>query len=510
MAISGLNLPQDVPWERIATGAGMIDRVQAAGDGSVIFHSPTPNVWKPFLSIFSYLVPEEESQAYPGRRIVFLKIPITLTGIRPRIVRQAPQPGVDILDPVAGLGLEFEASTPYLPCYGALVHVAVYPMPVPKSQDWRKYPYIMDMEPKRREVFQATTESQQYLEGALDKVGFNKSSGSETTTGAGFNFGTSGVASGSNPIPLTGGYNHSTGVVANNASSTNIDWSREKRESLSYTSQINHIHQVQVAYHLGNNRVFLAIQPRPALDEREFLLVNGPRKLEGIQDFVLVVNAPADLDGFCVYAKVESAHIYEYYEDTPPDKGTLLVVSNEASTCMPFKPPKDKPWKPVSLEPRRLPQYREKDPHDRGLQLTDDLQVELEKTVKPIPRPKARTSGAARMALYNHYIEECVLRPLVNSVDSLERYAAPVHFARTRVAQIALTRILARLSPDDSRNLRLADIPTLDARIQERLRIAQIKSLRDLLVEGKGKRKTPAAKMEDLVRLRQEVLTLLF
>src|SRR6185436_9292865 len=124
MASFDLNLPRDVPWERIATSVGMIDRAQPDAAGGVIFHRATPNVWKPSLSIFAYVVPEEDSKDFPGRRIVYLKIPVTLTGIRPRIIRQAPQSGVNILDPMAGLALEFEASTPYLPCYGALVHVA--------------------------------------------------------------------------------------------------------------------------------------------------------------------------------------------------------------------------------------------------------------------------------------------------------------------------------------------------------------------------------------------------
>jgi hypothetical protein len=60
------------------------------------------------------------------------------------------------------------------------------------------------MEPKRKEIYQAVTESQQYLEGSTSQLAFGKTAASEASTQVGFNFGTKGTG-GEYAVPIEAG-----------------------------------------------------------------------------------------------------------------------------------------------------------------------------------------------------------------------------------------------------------------------------------------------------------------
>ena len=78
-------------------------------------------------------------------------------------------------------------------------------------------------------------------------------------------------------------------------------------------------HQLN-SYHLGTNRAVFYVLPRPhivqlnsenpeEIDRSTF--VDGPRLLEGVQEFFLVVLRPDHIKDICVDAYLETAHIFQ-------------------------------------------------------------------------------------------------------------------------------------------------------------------------------------------------------
>jgi hypothetical protein len=90
------------------------------------------------------------------------------------------------------------------------------------------------------------------------------------------------------------------------------DTSREARETLSRTTQTSQMYQLFNGYHLGSNRALFVVAPRPHIvsdqAQTEFNLVDGPRKLEGVQDVFVVVHMPKTLKGFCLQAGLDTGH----------------------------------------------------------------------------------------------------------------------------------------------------------------------------------------------------------
>ena len=74
---------------------------------------------------------------------------------------------------------------------------------------------------------------------------------------------------------------------------------------------ISQLYSLLQGYHVGTNRVVFFMQPRPHIQDMKFTFVHGPRRLEGIQEFFLVVNRPKSISGLCVEAALETAHLDE-------------------------------------------------------------------------------------------------------------------------------------------------------------------------------------------------------
>jgi hypothetical protein len=69
------------------------------------------------------------------------------------------------------------------------------------------------------------------------------------------------------------------------------------------------MYQLFNGYHLGTNRALFVVTPRPhTSSDNGFNLLDGERKLEGIQDMFLVVNVPSNLKGICVQASLDTGH----------------------------------------------------------------------------------------------------------------------------------------------------------------------------------------------------------
>lgn len=77
----------------------------------------------------------------------------------------------------------------------------------------------------------------------------------------------------------------------------------------SRTTSFNQLYQLLNAYHLGTNRCVFSPRPGPHIVTTEtgqidFNLRDGARRLEGIQNFFLVVEVPKQLKGLCLADQV--------------------------------------------------------------------------------------------------------------------------------------------------------------------------------------------------------------
>jgi hypothetical protein len=69
-----LNLPTDIPWERICVTEDMIDRV--------VCDARLPTKWQTSMAVFKYR-PHDEYKMYPKYNITYLKVTATITGYQP-------------------------------------------------------------------------------------------------------------------------------------------------------------------------------------------------------------------------------------------------------------------------------------------------------------------------------------------------------------------------------------------------------------------------------------------
>ncbi|HEY8227292.1 MAG TPA: hypothetical protein VIG25_18615 [Pyrinomonadaceae bacterium] len=304
MSIQSLTPPQDITWTRMSFSRDMIDTNFA----DRVF-SPK---WRSSLAVYFYIVPEEETaDAYPNSRIVYLKMTCSITGWNPsealRDAKQTARESGTWDDLQSTLWEVITASgwaSKYWPCLGAIMQVAVYPND-PEGVAPDDYPYIMDFEPKKRELFEAVTEGSESLSGTTDTTSLTKGSTSVKSTeysgSAGFSVGPIGASASAKRTK-------SETTVTQNQTAT----SREARETLSRTTSSSQMYQLFNGYHLGSNRALFVVAPRPHTvsnpNQTEFNLIDGERKLEGIQEVFLVVHMPRSLDGFCIQAGLDTGH----------------------------------------------------------------------------------------------------------------------------------------------------------------------------------------------------------
>ena len=304
MSIQTLTPPQDITWTRLAFSRDMID----TNFGDMKF-SPK---WRSSLAVYFYIVPEEETaDAYPNSRIIYLKLSCSITGWNPSedliAAKKAAEEAGQLDDLQRTLWEVITASgwaDTYWPCLGAIMQIAVYPNK-PDGVTPDDYPYIMDFEPKKRELFEAVTEGSEVLSGTTDTTSVTKGSTSVRSTeyggGGGFSFAGFGVSASASKAKSDTTVNQNT-----------TDTSREARETLSRTTSSSQMYQIFNGYHLGTNRALFVIAPRPhtvsSSDQTEFNLIDGERKLEGLQDVFLVIHMPKSLEGFCIQAGLDTGH----------------------------------------------------------------------------------------------------------------------------------------------------------------------------------------------------------
>jgi hypothetical protein len=303
-----LGLPTDIPWERICVTKDMMDQTICDGVMPPKFHSS--------IAVFKY-TPPDDFQQYPNYQISYLKVAVTVTGFQPRdaeVEGQIDWNGVstEVLENIEALLNE------YHPCTGAIVQVSVAPSDSSIS-DVEKYPFFMDFEPKKRELFEMATDTNEKLSRSLDTLNVAKSA--QTTQSLevldidmGGSFGAEASYAGTG-----GGFTSShqgqwgTKQVGSNQSGVlrTTDNSQEKRESQSFTTQISQLYHQLNSYHVGTNRAMFFVEPRPHVLEVPSGFVRGPRQVEGIQEFFLVVAKPKEQGDYCVSVRLDTAHLTE-------------------------------------------------------------------------------------------------------------------------------------------------------------------------------------------------------
>lgn len=304
-----LNLPTDIPWERICVTEDMID--------PKICDRRLPAKWQTSMAVFKFL-PDDEDQLYPSYRITYLKVIATITGYQPldqEVQGTIDWHGVDV-STIPGLtGL----LNSYNPCHGAILQVAVGPREGQGEIARRDYPFFMDFEPKKRELYELATDTKEKQSRSIESLNITKSAGStqsleilDVDMGGG-GFGAQGSYAGTG-----GGFSYQApngqwGTKRLNAdeslSSRSSDVGQEKRETFSYSTQLSQMYHLLDSYHLGTNRAVFFIQPRPHTLEEPSGFVRGPRPVEGMQEFFLVVAQPKAQKDFCVSLRLDTSHL---------------------------------------------------------------------------------------------------------------------------------------------------------------------------------------------------------
>jgi hypothetical protein len=314
VALDILSLPVDIPWSLIAISEDMY-APSISGD--------LPPKWRPSIAVFAYEPPPQPDDPPSDETVTFLKVTASITGYQPKgdeIDRSLFKKQRGPLASLVVNNYEQLAGT-YYPAYSALVQVATFPS---DEANWQvsEYPYIADFEPKKRELIELVTDTDEHVTQSGKSVSVRRGSSSADSienshvNRSSSSWGVSGGVSygGAN---VAGSYSSTSGTEDGTRSShgaeslyvTQSDASREKRESFSHTANISQLYHLLDSYHLGTNRAVFLVNARPHLIQSEYTFAPGPRELEGVQEFFLVVRRPKAMSSICVEAVLETAHL---------------------------------------------------------------------------------------------------------------------------------------------------------------------------------------------------------
>lgn len=334
MAYTEMSLPIDIPWKRIGASHDMI----AQNFGYLDF----PEKWRSSMALFYHEPdPADLPPEYCNRRITYLKVVATLTSY------QVGGQDVSVLKELRdnhatfwGIKYFEENVVQVYPCYGALIQVGVYPnMPgVPLHE----YPYISAFQPRKREMYETISQSGEKVSQSGTKLNVTKGS---TTTDSTEDYdvrtsrGNEGVQLGIlgewGPRAETGQWGTVERREHVNQNVTTADASRDKRESFSSSTNINQLYSLLQGYHLGTNRAVFFMQPRPHIQDMKFSFIRGLRRLEGTQEFFLIINRPNSLSGLCFEVALETAHAHMFrtYYAKLIRRSDLYVDNNLSKTA---------------------------------------------------------------------------------------------------------------------------------------------------------------------------------
>lgn len=300
-----LNLPINIPWCQIAVTDNMMDT--RSGDRRF------PPPWRSSIAISAYEPSVEDlPKEFSDKRITYLKVTCTITGYQP--TRAETERGyADLDDGSTTFRLIFED---YMSCYGVLLNVAVFPATMRLGQlevggdDLTKYPHIIAFEPKSRDLYQAATETGEVLTASNSRLSTDKTFSHTETSETGLSLSGS---YGSETSKVSAGMTHNWGSTDQDRVTIQTDASRDRRENEGSTTQISQMYNLLTGFHQGTNRATFLMLPRPHVlqptDRRTF--VQGLRVIEGIQEFMLIIERPAEIPILCVEAFLETGHFSE-------------------------------------------------------------------------------------------------------------------------------------------------------------------------------------------------------
>lgn len=327
-----LNLPTDIPWQRICVTEDMVDRV--------VCDNELPPKWHSSIAVFKY-VPPDDFQLHAGRKITYLKVTATITGYQPLDEEIQGEIDWDGLS-VGTRDAITELLTSYYPCNGAILQVVVGPHGANPTIPKADYPFFMDFEPKKRELYELATDTKEKQSRSLENINLSKSAG-RTDSQEVMDIDMGGSTNVGLEVPKVGGVTFGSssqgqwGTKQLNSNegmeSRTTDSSQEKRETYSFSTQISQMYNQLNSYHIGTNRAVFFVQPRPHVLEEPTGFVRGPRAVEGIQEFFLVVAQPTDQEDFCVSVRLDTGHLTHVpimdYERRPAQlTDTALAVAN--------------------------------------------------------------------------------------------------------------------------------------------------------------------------------------
>lgn len=303
----------DIRWHLLAVSRDMMD----TSHGNAHF----PFAWRSSLAIYGAVPPPEE-QIVCAQQTLYLKITVTITGYQPSKEEteqgyvQFPEVPIEEMDRIL---------KEYFACYGAFLQVGVFPRLA--DTPLNSYPHIVDFEPKVRDLYQTATENGEILSASKSGVktdrSFSRTEDSETglDLSAALKFPLGKDEKGGTG-EVGGKLSHKWGETDKDTWQVTADAARERRETTGIKTEISQMYNLLAGYHAGTNRAAFLMLPRPHIlqptDHRTF--VQGLRVIEGVQDFFLIVQHPADMQGLCVDISLDTGHFPEHVNIQEPEE----------------------------------------------------------------------------------------------------------------------------------------------------------------------------------------------
>ena len=297
-------------------------------------------------------VPDQTQQPYEKRRLLYFKLTVTIAPYQPydeEIDRLLSMKLADLsTDPVVNDYQQASTLTQPLPAFGAVVQLSV----TADAKDAGSPPdtYIMDVQPKQRTLYETVSETKEVASRSLE--GLNVGKGSATTHSLEVvdvdHGGSAGVGYSGAQASFSRSYESGTKSLAKEDSSSLItsDESRERRETLSHTTQISQLYSLLQAYHVGTNCVMFLLAGRPHTVALPNGFVDGPRPLDGVQEFFFIVNQPSGFDFPCVGVRLDTSHLKndpeKTYDTDAPSKLITVDTTSEGfdqTQTFPFTAP---------------------------------------------------------------------------------------------------------------------------------------------------------------------------
>lgn len=174
-----------------------------------------------------------------------------------------------------------------------------------------EFPHVIDVEPKIRDLVQASSETGEILTSSKSNVKTNKSLTHTESSETGYKLGATGGVK--DKFNVSGELTHKNTETEQDNWSVATDASRERQEKEGSNTQVSQLYNLLSSYHIGTNRALFLMLARPHVlqptDHRTF--VNGLRQIEGTQEVLLIVARPPEMKGLCIEAFLETGHFPE-------------------------------------------------------------------------------------------------------------------------------------------------------------------------------------------------------